>query len=95
MRGGNSSRAYTWYFRAMAHHALGNIQEASQWLRKADEWTDKELNDSEDPVAWNRELTLKMLREEAQALVDPERGGVPSDASTDKSASVTPAAKSE
>jgi tetratricopeptide (TPR) repeat protein len=67
-----SSPAYTWYFLAMAHHKLGHDDEAKKWLDKATEWTDKILAEEEEgtaTVAWNRLLTLKLLREEAEAMI--------------------------
>ena len=66
------SPAYTWYFLAMAHHKLGNGEEAEKWLQKANESTDKVLVEHEEgttPLSWNRRLTLKLLREEAEALL--------------------------
>jgi tetratricopeptide (TPR) repeat protein len=67
-----SSPAYGWYFLAMAHHKLGNDEEAQKWLDKANQWSDKVL-DADEPgagaVPWNRKLTLKLLREEAEELM--------------------------
>jgi WD40 repeat protein/tetratricopeptide (TPR) repeat protein len=67
-----SSPAYTWYFLAMAHHKLGHDAEARTWLAKANEWTEKVLREHEDGTAalpWNRKLTLKLFREEAETLL--------------------------
>jgi tetratricopeptide (TPR) repeat protein len=64
-----SSPAYNWYFLAMAHHKLGHDAEAKKWLNKANDWTDKALAEHEEgtaTVAWNRRLTLKLFREEAE-----------------------------
>ena len=69
----NSSPAYTWYFLAMAHQKLGHEADAKTWLDKANEWTDKVLAEHEDgtsPVSWNRRLTLKLLRDEAEAAIE-------------------------
>lgn len=55
----------------MAHHKLGHDDEAKTWLDKAIEWTDKLLAEHEagtTTVAWNRRLTLKLLREEAEGV---------------------------
>ena len=70
-----SSPAYTWYFLAMAHHKLGDDAEAKKWLDKATEWTDKVLAEHENgtsTLSWNRKLTLKLLREEAEAMLDSD-----------------------
>ena len=67
-----SSAAYTWYLLAMATQRLGKHEEAKQWLQKANEWTDKVLDEHEEgtaPVPWNRKLTLKLFREEAEGLI--------------------------
>jgi tetratricopeptide (TPR) repeat protein len=65
----SSSPAYTWFFLAMAHQRLGQNDEARKWLDKAVAWTDKVLAEEEQPggtsLAWNRRLTLKLLRAEA------------------------------
>ena len=70
-----SSPAYTWFFLAMAHHASGHHDEAKKWLDKAGSWTDRVLREHEDgtgaKLPWNRRLTLKLLREEAQELLKP------------------------
>jgi serine/threonine protein kinase/Tfp pilus assembly protein PilF len=68
-----TSPAYNLYFLAMAHHKLGHDEEAEKWLDKANEWTDMVLRDDESgaaAVAWNRKLTLKLFREEAEELMD-------------------------
>ena len=68
-----TSPAYTWYFLAMVHHKLGHEAEAEKWLDKATEWTDKVVREDEQgtaPLAWNRRLTLKLLREEAEAMTN-------------------------
>jgi tetratricopeptide (TPR) repeat protein len=69
-----SSPAYTWYFLAMAHQANGQSDEAKKWLGKAVEWSDKVFREDEEgtaPLAWNRRLTLRLLREEAEAMIEP------------------------
>lgn len=68
----NTSHAYGWYFLAMTHHQLGNQDEARKWLDKAVDHTEKSLDqdrDNYEPVSWNRELTLQLLREESQSLI--------------------------
>ena len=67
-----SSPAYTWYFLAMAHHRLRHEVEAGKWLQKANEWTDKVVTEHEEGTAtlpWNRRLTFKLLREEAEGML--------------------------
>ena len=61
-----TSPAYTWFFLAMAHHQLGHGDDARWWLDQAVEWAEQEL--AGEP-AWNRRLTLQMLRREAEALI--------------------------
>ncbi|MGM0490870.1 MAG: hypothetical protein ACQESR_29450, partial [Planctomycetota bacterium] len=71
-----SSPAYTWYFLAMAHDKLGHETDTRKWLDKATQWTDKVLSAHEDgtaPLAWNRRLTLKLLRDEAEGMIDRPR----------------------
>jgi WD40 repeat protein/Flp pilus assembly protein TadD len=62
------SPAYGWYFLAMAHHAAGHADEAAQWLDKANALSEEEL--SAEDVPWNRRLTLDLLRNEAEALLE-------------------------
>jgi hypothetical protein len=61
----------------MAHHALGQAEEAKRWFEQANEWTKKELASTENPTPWNRKLTLELLRTEANELIandaPPER----------------------
>ena len=71
--GSTSSPAYNWYFLAMAHHKLGHEAEAEKWLDKANEWTDKVIRENEEgttTLAWNRRLTLKLLRTEAEGMIE-------------------------
>jgi tetratricopeptide (TPR) repeat protein len=79
---------YTWFFLAMAHHRLGHVPQARQWLDKAIQATDRALDpsatpagsparDASDPAggippAWNRRLTLELLRREAVELLKVE-----------------------
>jgi ELWxxDGT repeat protein len=70
-----SSPAYTWYFLAMAHQANEQPEEAKKWLDKATEWTDKVVRQDEEGTAslsWNRRLTLRLLREEAEAMIEED-----------------------
>jgi sulfatase modifying factor 1 len=59
----------------LAYLTTGNEEQAREYLNKANQWTDKVLSDKEHPSAWNRRATLKMLRNEAEMLLnsgDPE-----------------------
>ncbi len=64
----NSSLGYIHYFLAMTEHQLGNTKEAQSQLRKANEVAESELSDS---PAWNRRLTLQLLRKEAESQITP------------------------
>jgi len=80
-----SSPAYAWYFLAMAHHKLEHDAEAKKWLQKATEWTDKVIHEDEEgttTLAWNRRLTLKLLREETEGMIGPS--DQPDDAKADQ-----------
>jgi tetratricopeptide (TPR) repeat protein len=71
-----SAPAYTWFFLAMAHQRLGHREEAKKWLDKAVAWTEKTLRDADQGAAdlpWNRRLTLKLLREEAAAVLGVDK----------------------
>ena len=69
----DTSPAYGWYFLAMAHHTNGNSDEAKKWLDKAVGWTDRVTREHHDGTGarlpWNRRATLKLLRQEAEALL--------------------------
>jgi len=62
------SPAYSLYLLAMTEHELGNDAVATKQLQAANEFADKELLES--PI-WNRETTLKLLRDEAESLIEP------------------------
>jgi len=56
----------------MAHQALGHHEEAVKWLDRAAHSTDEALAQDEEGTAslsWDRRLTLKLLREEAEAMI--------------------------
>lgn len=56
----------------MAQQKLGHEEEAKKWLDKATEWTDKVVAEDENGAStppWNRKLTLKLFREEAEGLI--------------------------
>jgi hypothetical protein len=61
---------YNWLFQAMAHHALGHEHKATEWLQKAVRWMDEVAEDKTlGPMPWNRRLTVRLLRREAEALL--------------------------
>jgi tetratricopeptide (TPR) repeat protein len=95
---GRTSLIYTWFFLAMTHHRLGHAPQARQWLDKALQATDRALDpsatpaggparDASDPAggippAWNRRLTLELLRRETVELLkvqtaEPELAPMP------------------
>lgn len=57
----------------MAHKGAGNDEKAREHLAKANEWTDAVLAGKKSPPPWNRRETLKLLREEAEGVVDGGR----------------------
>jgi serine/threonine protein kinase/WD40 repeat protein/tetratricopeptide (TPR) repeat protein len=74
-----NSIIYTWLFQAMTEHRLGHIQEAKALLAKAVKDIEQPPNGPQDEAAsaWNRRLTLQLLRREAETLlgtnVSPDR----------------------
>jgi serine/threonine protein kinase len=67
------SLAYPRFFLAMAHHRLGHVKESHQWLDRAVQRTQQEMA-KPDAVPWNRSLTLRLLRREAEAMVGKRTG---------------------
>jgi tetratricopeptide (TPR) repeat protein len=66
------SPAYLHYFLAMAHHRLGQQEQARQALATAVARTDREINAGAgnfDLERWVRKQTLELLRAEAEALL--------------------------
>ena len=63
-----------WFFLAMAHDRIGHRSEAQQSLDRAIDAMNKEISNADQdggaPVSWTRRLTLKFLRDEAQALLN-------------------------
>ena len=74
-----SSPAYGLYFLAMAHHRLGNAGKAQEFLDRANQQTNRELNDAHSSASWNRRFTLDLLRKEAKALFGIEEAPMNSD----------------
>jgi tetratricopeptide (TPR) repeat protein len=66
-----SSPVYTWFFLAMAHHRLGHAEEARNWLDKANQFIEKQAKDpvNEPSQPWNRRMTHRLLRREAETLI--------------------------
>jgi len=56
----------------MTRQALGDTKEAQTQLRKANEVAESELSDS---PAWNRRLTLQLLRKQAESQITPSQNG--------------------
>jgi tetratricopeptide (TPR) repeat protein len=61
--------AYPRYFLAMVHHRLGHVKEARQWLEKANREAEQGRKNAAG-TAWNRRLTLELLRREADTLLN-------------------------
>jgi len=63
-----------WLFLAMAHHRLGQTDEASQWLATTRQWLDEALRDESGQTAvesksvWNR-VEIELLLREAEQLL--------------------------
>jgi tetratricopeptide (TPR) repeat protein len=72
---------HTWFFLAMSHHRLGYTDEARHWLDKAMQGTDEALKSPAESLGksgnsdgvispnWNRRLTVRLLRREAEQLI--------------------------
>jgi tetratricopeptide (TPR) repeat protein len=75
--------SYIWYFLALTHQNLDHRAEARSWYDKAARHTEKVLADSTTrdgaPLAWNRQLTLELLRNEAKALLGVKESPNPKD----------------
>ena len=68
-----SAIAYTWLFLAMTHERLSHRERAREWLAKAVREIDEPPAErAKDPgrSRWYRQLTLRLLRGEAEALID-------------------------
>jgi tetratricopeptide (TPR) repeat protein len=66
-----TSNAYIAYFRSMTEYQLNRPEAARESLAQANKMADAELNDADNPPAWNRKLTLQLLRKEAEGLMTP------------------------
>ena len=65
-----SSTAYPLFFLAMAQHQAGDATTGKETLTQAVTLAHRELS-NHDSLAWNRKLTLELLRDEAVALIGP------------------------
>ena len=75
----NMSLAYGWYFLAMTHDRLGNVDDSRGFLDRANRQTNRKLKDTVNPASWNQRLTLELLRKEATQLL-----GIPVEAQKPK-----------
>jgi hypothetical protein len=64
--------AYAAFFLAMIQHHLDRFDIARESLTEAIKLADAALNDETKPPAWNRKLTLQLLRKEAESLIGDE-----------------------
>ncbi len=65
---GAYSNALNRYFLAMTAHQLGKMDDAVAQLRKAHELCQQELSNGS---SWSRRMTLELLQEEAESLIEP------------------------
>ena len=62
----------------MAHHRSAHADEAKQWLERATQWIEENVEkidqDGKPSRAfnWHQRLRLELLRKEAESLIDPE-----------------------
>ncbi|MCP4853390.1 MAG: hypothetical protein GY903_02715 [Fuerstiella sp.] len=52
----------------MTEYRLDRKDDATTSLARANQLAEQELNDTDNPPAWNRKLTLHLLRKEAETL---------------------------
>jgi hypothetical protein len=69
---GSGGTAWDWVFLAMAHHRLGEADEARRWLHKVSEAIQGNATGPLRSDAWVPETELKVLHEEARALMPRE-----------------------
>jgi WD40 repeat protein/serine/threonine protein kinase/tetratricopeptide (TPR) repeat protein len=70
-----SSVLYTWLLLAMAHHRQGHAAQARKWLARAIDASDEPVavpnaQAPAGPVPWNRKLSIRLLRREAEELIN-------------------------
>jgi WD40 repeat protein len=71
---GKGGTAQTWLFLSMAHRHLGHPAEARRWLDQAADWIDRANEEdatgrTNAPYTWNNRLELRLLRKEAEAMM--------------------------
>jgi tetratricopeptide (TPR) repeat protein len=64
IRGGGPGDPTDWSLLAMAHHRLGHRDLARRWLERMGDY-----QPSESPSRFTRELEIRLLRSEAEAVV--------------------------
>jgi len=75
--GVRGAEGYDWFFLAMAHHRQGRGEEARRWLGRAVRAAPTPANpgaDKTDPAPWNRRLTFRLLRSEAESVLGSKPG---------------------
>ena len=70
-----SRRGWDWLFLAMAHHELGQVDEAKKCLKKADEWIEQTnqmiSRGSTNPwIGWYEQIEVEHLLKEARSLIE-------------------------
>jgi hypothetical protein len=55
----------------MTEQRLDRPNAAQKSLARANEWAEMVLNGQAGSVSWNRQLTLELLRKEAEELIGP------------------------
>jgi tetratricopeptide (TPR) repeat protein len=65
-----ASPALAWLFLAMAHHHLGDKDEARTWLDKAAAWIESPSKEKPHWWGWEQRLELQILRTEAEGLIN-------------------------
>ena len=72
-------RAWDWSFLAMAHHRLGNANEARRCLLGAERWITEANTHPSDDISdgtnagwgsWNEKVTYPLLYREAELLIE-------------------------
>jgi tetratricopeptide (TPR) repeat protein len=64
-----------WLLLAMAHHRAGDVKQAGEWLKKATDWL--AVPGQFDRLDWQERLELRLLREEAEALLKDAKRSTP------------------
>jgi serine/threonine protein kinase/tetratricopeptide (TPR) repeat protein len=59
---------YNWLLQAMTQHRLGDAEKAKWWYEKSAKHLAQPTVGGAPPAAWNRQLTLRLLRQEYEGL---------------------------